>query len=122
MILFLPNVVQECANCKQRPFCCKKMYVICTVMPLVGGQGGLYPTRNLGVQFTLFQPGGADYTHHITACPPEYENLAASLMYICDIIQSLPTLILTIGKKCCGLCCRAACITRNFFKLKTRGL
>ena len=35
---------------------------------------------NLGVQFTLFQPGGgADYTHHITACQPGFENLAASL-------------------------------------------
>ena len=45
-------------------------------MPLAGGQG-----RNLGVQLTLFQPGGgADYAHHITACPPGFENLAASLL------------------------------------------
>ena len=39
-----------------------------TVMPLEGGQGGLYPTRNLGVQLTLFQPcnqGGR-------LCPPHY--------------------------------------------------
>ena len=50
-------------------------------MPLVGGQGELQPTRNLGVQFTLFQHGGgADYTHHLTACPPGFENLAASLL------------------------------------------
>ena len=27
-------------------------------MPLVGGQGGLYPSWNLGVQLTLLQPGG----------------------------------------------------------------
>ena len=27
-------------------------------MPLAGGQGGLQPTRNLGVHLTLFQPGG----------------------------------------------------------------
>ena len=51
-------------------------------MPLVGGQGGLWPTRNLGVQFTLFKPGRADYTHHITACPPGFENLAAALLCI----------------------------------------
>ena len=25
---------------------------------------------DLGVHLTLFQTGGADYTHHITACPP----------------------------------------------------
>ena len=48
-------------------------------MPLAGGQGGLYPTRNLGVQLTLFQPGWADYAHHITACPPRFEKLTASL-------------------------------------------
>ena len=41
--------------------------------------------------------------------------------YICYINQSLPTFLNPsrsekIGKKCCGLCCRAACITRNFFK------
>ena len=28
------------------------------VLPLVGGQGGLQPTRNFGVQLTLLQPGG----------------------------------------------------------------
>ena len=30
-----------------------------------------------GVQITLFQPGagrGADYAHHIAACPPGFEN------------------------------------------------
>ena len=50
-----------------------------TVLPLVGGQGGLQPTRNLGAQLTLLQPGGADYAHHITASPPGFENPAASL-------------------------------------------
>ena len=25
-------------------------------------------------------PGWADYAHHITACPPGFENLAASLL------------------------------------------
>ena len=28
------------------------------MLPLVGGQGGLKPTRKLGVQLTLLQPGG----------------------------------------------------------------
>ena len=46
-------------------------------MPPVGGQGG-----NLGVQLTLFQPGGADYAHHITACPPGFEILAASMSLV----------------------------------------
>ena len=49
------------------------------MLPLVGGQGGLKPTRNLGVQLTLFQPGLADYAHHITPCPPGLENLTAHL-------------------------------------------
>ena len=31
---------------------------IFAVMPLAGGQGGLKPTQNLGVQLTLLQPGG----------------------------------------------------------------
>ena len=37
--------------------------------------------RNLGAQLTLFQPWGADYAHHITDCPPGFENLAASLHF-----------------------------------------
>ena len=53
-----------------------------TVMPLAGGQGGFYPTRNLGVQLTLFQPGGADYVHHITASPTVLENPAAFLLEV----------------------------------------
>ena len=40
---------------------------------------GWAPTRNLGVQLTLLQPGGADYAHHITASPPGFENPAAAL-------------------------------------------
>ena len=53
-----------------------------TVMPLAGGQGGLYPTWDLGVQSSLFQPRGADYAHHITACPPGFKNLTGSLRYV----------------------------------------
>ena len=46
----------------------------------LGGPGGrLCPPINLGVQLTRFQPEGADYAHHITACPPGFENLMASL-------------------------------------------
>ena len=43
-------------------------------MPFAGGQGG--PTL---AQLTLFQPGRTDYAHPIAACPPEFENLMASL-------------------------------------------
>ena len=50
-------------------------------MPLADGQGGLCTTQNLGAQLTLFQPEGADYAHHITAYPPEFENLPASLCH-----------------------------------------
>ena len=49
------------------------------VMPLAGGQGGLYPFRNLGVQLTLFQPEGADYAHQITDSTPGFENLTTAL-------------------------------------------
>ena len=35
---------------------------------------------DLGFQLNLFQPGEVDYAHHITACPPEFENLTASLI------------------------------------------
>jgi hypothetical protein len=41
--------------------------------------GWALTTRNLGVQLTLFQPEGTDYAHHITACPPGFENLTAYL-------------------------------------------
>ena len=38
------------------------------------------PTQNLGFQLTLFQlEGGADNAHSITACPPRFEKLTASL-------------------------------------------
>ena len=48
-------------------------------MPRAGGQGGLYPTLNLGLQLNLFKPGGPDYAHRVTASPPGFENLSASL-------------------------------------------
>ena len=43
------------------------------------GGGAASPLRILADQLTLSQPGRADYTHHINACPPGFENLAASL-------------------------------------------
>ena len=48
------------------------------VMLLVGGLVG-FPTWNLGVRLTLFQPRGTDYAHHITDCPHGFENIKASL-------------------------------------------
>ena len=44
-------------------------------MPLAGGQGGLVSSVN------PITTRGADYTHHITASPPGFENPAASLQY-----------------------------------------
>jgi hypothetical protein len=43
------------------------------------GAGGALAPRNMGVLFTLFQPEGADYAHHITASTPGFENLTTSL-------------------------------------------
>ena len=43
------------------------------VMPLAGGQGGL---PEFGSSVNPIPTRGA---HHITACPPRFENLAASL-------------------------------------------
>ena len=37
------------------------------------------PLAAWGLQSTLFHLGGAHYAYHITACPPGFENLAASL-------------------------------------------
>ena len=49
---------------------------------------------NLGLQLTQFQPGGADYAYHITACPPRFENLRASLP--CNGIMSVPSISLEV--------------------------
>jgi len=40
---------------------------------------------------------GADYAHHITACPPGFENLAASLIYHCCAIKSRSGLRLALS-------------------------
>ena len=45
------------------------------MISLAGGHGG-----NLGFQLTIFPQGGADYAHHITACPPGFENRTANLI------------------------------------------
>ena len=43
----------------QAPISKLNVCIVCkSVMPLVGGQGGLQPTWNLKIQFTLFQPRG----------------------------------------------------------------
>ena len=49
------------------------------IMPLAGGQDGHFWFQL--TELILFQPegGGADYAYLIGACPPEFENLAASL-------------------------------------------
>ena len=46
-----------------------------------GWAGGALAHPEFGSSITLFQPrGGADYTHHITDCPPGFENLTALLV------------------------------------------
>ena len=45
------------------------------------GQGGNWPSRQiLGKSVNPIPDMGADYTHHITASPPGFENPAASLI------------------------------------------
>ena len=46
------------------------------------GQGGQLPPQILADQLTLSQPGGADYAHHSTTCPPGFLTLGASLKHI----------------------------------------
>ena len=52
--------------------------IIIPVMPLVGLRVGFSPPgiwESVHPILTM----GADYTHHIIACPPGFENLAAYL-------------------------------------------
>ena len=42
-------------------------------MPLAGGKGG----SEFGSSVNPIPTRGADYDHHITACPPRFENLTA---------------------------------------------
>ena len=50
---------------------------------IVGGQGELQSTRNLGFLLTLFKPGGQIMPSiFITGCPPGFYNLTASLLTV----------------------------------------
>ena len=63
-----------------------------TVMPLAGGLGGLaHPEFGSSVNPILTR--GADYAHHITACPPGFENLTASLTLININVATKPDLL-----------------------------
>ena len=44
-----------------------------------GDQGGRGPPPDFGRSVNPIQTRGADYAHRITACPPGFENLTASL-------------------------------------------
>ena len=57
-------------------------------MSQVGGRVGFTPP---GIwEFSLpYYNQGADYAHHITACPPRFENPAASLLGTWLFFQSL---------------------------------
>ena len=51
----------------------KTGFEIYGLSPLLGrdvGAVGSWPPKILVDQLTLSQPGGADYVHHITKCPP----------------------------------------------------
>ena len=52
-----------------------------TVMPLVGGQGGLLAHLEFVSSVNPIPTRGARLAHHITDCPPGFENLTASLLY-----------------------------------------
>ena len=41
--------------------------------------------REFGISVNPIPTKGADYAHRITACPPGFENLAASLQFYLDI-------------------------------------
>ena len=54
-----------------------------TVMELVGGYlGWALDHTEFGVSFNPIPTMGSDYAYCITACPPGFENLAASLKQI----------------------------------------
>ena len=50
-------------------------------MPLVGGQGGLLAHPEFVSSVNPILTRGARLAHHITDCPPGFENLTASLLY-----------------------------------------
>ena len=56
-----------------------RMQLYGSELSLAGVLGVLQHPWNLGVLFTLFQPEGADYAHHIAASTPGFENLTTSL-------------------------------------------
>ena len=66
-----------------------------SVMPLASGQGGL----EFGSSVTPIPIRGVDYAHHITACPPEFENLTASLQFYihCTSVFSTHCIAATIA-------------------------
>ena len=55
----------------------------------LGVPGVPWHTQILADRLTLFQPGGTDYAHHITASLPRFENPAASLERELVCFQSL---------------------------------
>ena len=64
-------------------------------MPLVGGLGG----PEFGSLVNPIPTRGADYDQHITACPPGFENLTASLLKIAGL---KPRIVLTTKLKFVG--------------------
>ena len=57
--------------------------------------------RGFGVSVNPISTTGADYAHRITACPPEFENLTASLYMIlshCYLVSFQQYLFCNTGK------------------------
>ena len=55
-------------------------------MPLASGQlGWTLAHPEFGSSVNPIITRGADFAHHITDCPPGFENLAASLQFYLDI-------------------------------------
>ena len=53
-----------------------------------GVAGGTLAPPEFGCYVNPIPTRGADYAHHITACPPGFENLTASLEYYAEIMTA----------------------------------
>ena len=73
--------------------------ILIAELSLAGVLGVLQHPRNLGVLFTLFQPEGADYAHHISASTPGFENLKTSFTHLTIICISFRIYTIVVVQK-----------------------
>ena len=71
-------------NSDERPLVATRFQIIRThISDAAGGWAGwVLAHPEFGSSVHPIPTRGADYTHHITACPPGFENLTASLHII----------------------------------------